>query len=349
MWKYLFALVATVVIIGGSVLLYPHRHTLFSPDFDRVGGTLLVYDVEGEPSANDLELAATRWQQRLDPNRSLGLRVSVGSSGTLEIRVPTSDKHDAQVEQVKRVVVHGGQLDVRILANAIEDGPAFTEAMTALQTPNAKAKVPPPKPILPTTTEYQYEWARVGAWELKRLKLDPLSLSHHNPGDLARVKQGHESGEAITPLSLAPTALFAVRETPGEANPVFFVLTKLLPEPNRLTNRHIQRTAVGVDRYTRRPAVTLHITRQGEGALYTATSNHLKRGLTVGNSTQFAVLLDGEVISTPAIVEALAKEMQLTGDFTPSQVEDLAVVLRGESIPVRVKAGSVRESSVGKK
>ena len=52
MVKNLLSLVVAAVIITGGVLLYKNRHQLFRPDFDRSGGTLLVFEVaEHRPPA----------------------------------------------------------------------------------------------------------------------------------------------------------------------------------------------------------------------------------------------------------------------------------------------------------
>src|SRR5262249_32712709 len=116
MWKTLLALAVAAGILVGARFLYLHRHTLFRPDFDRAGGTLLFLAGEGQPSRDDLDAAADLLRRRFDPTGGLGILVAANDDGEVEFRVPRSDKHDALVDQVKRLVDRPGQIEVRVLA-----------------------------------------------------------------------------------------------------------------------------------------------------------------------------------------------------------------------------------------
>jgi preprotein translocase subunit SecD len=357
MWKKLLALAVTAGIIAGAMFLYRHRHTLFRPEFARTGGTVLVYEADGQPSPEDLEQAAAVLQRRFDPTGALGILVGVTDNGEIELRVPRSDKHDALVDQIKRLILQPGRMEIRVLARQDEDESAFAAAYAALKAPGAKDKVPPPPPDskpaaaarLGGDSEYRYSWERLSPGEVQMLRLDPTTLAHGNPLDEPRVRQGLASGEAFTAVSAAPNLLFAVRRVPGEKDPVFFVLTRQEPESRRITGEDVERTWVIDAARLPRPSVSARFTREGGDRLFALTSRNLTAQYTPEGPKRLALLLDGEVISTPWIQAALRKDAQFPGDFTRAQAEDLAVVLRGGACQVRLKPGPLRETSVGGK
>ena len=354
MWKKLLALAVTAGIIGGSMYLYRHRHTLFRPDFARAGGTALVYEVEGQPSREDLDEAAAVLRRRFDPTGALGLLTRVTDQGELELSVPHSDKHDSLVDQIKRLVHHTGRLEIRVLPRQSDGESAFAAATDALKEPGAKDKVPPPSPPNPEAAakltgdaDYRHTWARLSVHELRLLRLDPTVLTHHNHLDLPRVTEALKTGEALVGLSMAPTLLFAVRQVPGEKDPAFYVLTREEPASRRILGEHIERTWVSTDPYNPgRFAVTARFTREGGDRLFQVTSRNLTVAYDMEGKKKLAVLLDGEVVSTPAIMSASRKDLQFPGDFMKAQAEDLAVLVRGGACPVRLKPVPLRETNV---
>jgi len=357
MWKTLLALAVAAGIVAGGRFLYLHRHTLFRPDFDRAGGTLLVFAAEGSPARGDLDAAAALLQRRFDPTGGVGLLVAANDDGEVEFRVPRSDKHDALVDQIKRLVGQTGEVELRVFASKGADDPAILAAAAALKAPGAKGKVPPPSPeALPEAAaklggepEYRYRWARLAAHELRPLGLEPTLLATHNPLDQQRVTAALKTGEALADVTASPDLLFAVREVPGEKDPVFYVLTRQEPEARRISGEHIERTSVTPDPFMRRPSVSVRFGREGGDRLFAVTSGNLGYRLRNPDVRKLALLLDDEVVSTADILAAERKEVQFTGDFTRSQAEDLAVVIRGGACPVRLKPGPVREASVGGK
>jgi len=51
---------------------------------------------------------------------------------------------------------------------------------------------------------------------------------------------------------------------------------------------------------------------------------------------RLAIVLDNKVVSAPVVRSRISKSGQITGDFTPEEAADLAVVLRAGALPAPV-------------
>ncbi len=60
---------------------------------------------------------------------------------------------------------------------------------------------------------------------------------------------------------------------------------------------------------------------------------------------QLAIVLEGKVVSAPVIRSRITDRGQITGDFTPEEVRDLALILRTGSLPTSIKI--LQEKVVG--
>lgn len=359
MWKKLLPLLVSVVVIGGAVFLYRHRHLLFRPNFARSGGVVLVYQVDGAASGDDVDQAVQVVQKRFDPTGALGLLISRNADNEIEIRVPATDKLTGQVEQIKRLIAKPGKMEIHILPRQTDDEEVFRDVTAALAHPGARDKVPPPLPKgedknsatakLGGEKEYRYHWTRVSQHELQHLRLDPATLPHSGPSDLPRVQEGLAKGEAITGFDQAPNQLFAVRKVAGDPNPVFFVLTREEPARGQLTSDHLERTKAAEDPMMRRPGIALRFKPDGGERLYSIMSRNLTIGFTPDRMSKLAVILDGEVIGCPLIMNPSRKELIVPGNFTKAQAEDFAVLLRGGTLPVKLKPDPIRENTIDKK
>ncbi len=142
MLKNLFALVVSAIVITGAVYLYHHRNELFRPNFDRTGGTLVVFEIDGDPPAGGLKGVTEVLQNRFDPKGTLGIVVRADGDNRVAIGVPEGKSHDDLVETVKRVAPLPGLLQLRMVANQIDDEAAWTAAHERMAT--AKLDAPPP-------------------------------------------------------------------------------------------------------------------------------------------------------------------------------------------------------------
>ena len=77
------------------------------------------------------------------------------------------------------------------------------------------------------------------------------------------------------------------------------------------------------------PAVNFELTDEGAQIFGEATTKLIGKRL--------AIVLDNKVISAPVIRSRISKNGQITGNFTPEEAADLAIVLRAGALPAPVK------------
>lgn len=85
------------------------------------------------------------------------------------------------------------------------------------------------------------------------------------------------------------------------------------------------------------PAVTFELTDRGAKAFGDATEKNIGRRL--------AIVLDKKVMSAPVIRSRITDRGQITGQFTPEEAKELAIVLRAGALPTNVKF--LQETVVG--
>ena len=199
---WLVGLVLVLVVTGGVIGIWQfYFRSPAKPDFDKVGGTILVYEIDRghdnkEPDADLTASMAQTLERRLDFAWVLPL-----DKGRVEIRIPRSgEKHDNDVQRVKDLVAQTGLLEFRILANSVDDKDAIKDAreMINVRAENDAALekelkelqekgLPPPGPRNigakePTVYEIQlaknnksqvtHSWVELGPQERRLLDLD---------------------------------------------------------------------------------------------------------------------------------------------------------------------------------
>jgi len=112
----------------------------------------------------------------------------------------------------------------------------------------------------------------------------------------------------------------------------------LLKRRTELSGTEISDARVSIDSRFNEYAVTLKFNSKGARRFDQLTKNH------VGD--RFAIILEGVVNSAPVIRERISGgSAQITGNFTPAEAHDLAIVLRAGALPAPVKV--MEERSVG--
>lgn len=122
--------------------------------------------------------------------------------------------------------------------------------------------------------------------------------------------------------------MFHVGET-GNENENYF----LTESEAKVTGEYLSDARITFDNFGR-PAVLFRF--RGEGA----TNFGELTGGNIGN--RLAIVLDGVIKSAPVINDRITYEGTITGQFTPEEARDLALVLRSGSLPVPVEVEQER-------
>lgn len=112
----------------------------------------------------------------------------------------------------------------------------------------------------------------------------------------------------------------------------------LLKKRTELSGNEVADARVSIDPRFNEYAVTLKFNSKGARKFDRLTAAHV--------GERFAIILEGVVQSAPVIRERIpGGTAQITGNFTPEEAHDLAIVLRAGALPAPVKV--VEERSVG--
>jgi SecD/SecF fusion protein len=85
-----------------------------------------------------------------------------------------------------------------------------------------------------------------------------------------------------------------------------------------------------------RPCVTFGFNRPGGQLFGKLTGSHLPDNLT-GFAYRLGIVLDGEVYSAPSIQSTIYDSGEITGSFTPQEVDDLVRILNSGTLPAKLR------------
>jgi hypothetical protein len=211
--RRLMAVLAMLGLASGAFALWFFFLRAGKPDFDRVGGTILIYEIDPASIRDGQEpdfavSMAEALQRRLNRNQLDFVVVLPALNNSVEIRIPRNDDdHAALVEVLKGLVSEaGGYLELRMLANGVDDKSAIDAAMAIINIADAnpqlmaelqeaqKSGLPPPAPSnadskapkrfsikLPGgTCMVTYGWVELGLQELQQLRLHNNAIQQGN-------------------------------------------------------------------------------------------------------------------------------------------------------------------------
>jgi preprotein translocase subunit SecD len=352
MWKYLFAILVSAGVIAGGRYFYLHRHELFRPDFDATGGTLLVFETDGEPPAGALDELLDVLQKRFDPGKSAGIVVRIDEEGRIEVGVPLGKQHDDLVASVKRLAMRPGVVEFRMIANRSDD----EAVLKVVEAPVKKAKLDaPPRPPLnahggeefpvtrPIAPTCRYRWIALSEAQVRSMRLDRLGLTHENPMDQVKVEDSTRKGVPFAPTFMAD-AIMQARLLPKSTDPAFFLLVREPAENEQTRAGALENARASSARG--RSSISFRLSPTGSNRLSELLQNNGARPNGVLH-WQVMVLLDGEALAAPIMGRSNRRDLDLFGEFSISDTEDLAVLLRGGTLPCRLKF--LREFSMSKK
>lgn len=308
---------------------------------DLQGGTRITLVAEGNPSSESLKEARSIIDQRVNGSGVSEAEVTTQGNRFIQVEIPGENRRDL-VETVERQA----QLRFRLVAcdsaMSASCGPAGTAGLddtggiaegmapraavgavkTADETPAPAAESGTPSPAVSGTPSPAAE-GTADATPAKddQAKFDEAVAFINNP-----------SAEWANRFATyqCPTTTTGVKDDPNTplvtCNPegtVKYLLSPAIIEGTDLTD-----ASFGIPQGEVTYAVTLEFNKNGRDMFADAT------GYIAGTGQQFAIVLDGQVLSAPTASSRITTGAQITGDFTEAEARNLANSLKYGSLPI---------------
>lgn len=197
-------------------------------------------------------------------------------------------------------------------ASATTQGRAVTGALKADSTPTPKASTTPKASSTPTASAEE----QAAAADLQK-KFEALDCS--SKASRSKASQGTKATDTVVAC-----------EQDGSA--------KYILGPAEVDGTDVDSAKAAINQQTGQWIVQMEFT--GGGAKkFNKTTGKLAQQQQPQN--QFAIALDGEVVSAPSVSQALSANAEISGSFTQQSAEDLANVLSYGALPLSFQEQSV--------
>ncbi|MER5849931.1 protein translocase subunit SecD [Streptomyces sp. NPDC002012] len=197
-------------------------------------------------------------------------------------------------------------------ASATTQGRAVTGALKADSTPTPKASTTPKADATPSAS---------AADEAAAAKLQK---------QFAALDCSSKASRAEAARGAKPTDMVVACSSEGDA--------KYVLGPSEVSGTEVDNAKAGFDQQRGMWVVNMEFTKQGSKQFQTITK---KLSAQQSPQNQFAIALDGEVVSAPSVRTTLSGSAEISGSFTQQSAEDLANVLSYGALPLSFKEQSV--------
>ncbi|MCT2545222.1 MULTISPECIES: protein translocase subunit SecD [Streptomyces] len=197
-------------------------------------------------------------------------------------------------------------------ASATTQGRAVTGALKADSTPTPKASTTPKADATPSAS---------AADEAAAAKLQK---------QFAALDCSSKASRAEAARGAKPTDMVVACSSEGDA--------KYVLGPSEVSGTEVDSAKAGFDQQRGMWIVNMEFTKQGSKQFQTITK---KLSAQQPPQNQFAIALDGEVVSAPQVNTTLSGSAEISGSFTQQSAEDLANVLSYGALPLSFKEQSV--------
>jgi hypothetical protein len=207
----------------------------------------------------------------------------------------------------------------------------------------AKDGLPPPAPKASSDWAPGYVWVELGPSEVRALRLDAGAKDDPKFGALAKrlAKQAEAArakGETFEVPGLSRCLVYSraclstklsakEREKKGYE---YFVLAREPHKGKGVTGRHLTKASVTTDKDL--VAIDVRLSKEGGDLLHALTDKNRPTGPKGSPFRRhLAVVLDGQVITAPAVNDPIRDRAQITGHFTRAEAEAIAKAMRADA------------------
>ena len=288
----------------------------FHLGIDLAGGTNLVYAINVKEAKEQgksvdkatLDKMVDAIKNRVNPSRTIDMTVRSVGTDRIEVIVPGADRD--LVEQMKAKITRLGSLEFGILANNVDHRQLIDQS----------------KQVPDDRRELFAEGRVVAAWR------DAADKKMDDDKDDQRIA----------------TRTVKVRGKDGkEVEMLQFLVVQDRPD-RAVTGKYLTAARAQRDR-NGRPSVGFSFNARGAVLFNALTGANLpdpENGPTNGFSRRLAILLDGKVYSAPTIQSRISSSGEITGNFTPKEVEELVAVLNAGALEVPLIQQPISEFTI---
>lgn len=300
---------------------------------DLKGGVILVYEVDEEATremeevdgatdtamrragSDDISRLITQLQRRINPAGALDVMIRPYGNNQVEVIIP--DAESSELDLIKNKITKAGILEFMMVANTNDHELLINRA----QDPSQRG--------LPYVTSRSNN-VRMGRWV--RIERDELGEYRFSPGAI----QARQAGG--TPM-LTPFGHLVRGGLEGEP---LEVLMKMEPEGHRVQGKHLSSARVGRDERGGR-AVIFEMTGEGSIKMGNLTRQNISDNKI---DRKMGIVMDGFVVSAPAIRAHISSRGNITGQFSEEEVRLLADVMQAGNLPVSLRKEPISEQTI---
>ncbi len=320
-WK--LGLIAATIAFGAVVC------SMGTPKWgiDLRGGTILIYQVDKERTAESMAEAEEDGESASSPSsavdmdsliQSLGKRINPTGVKEIVLRPYGSDQVEIiipevsgpETELIKDIIKKTGFLKFRILANRIRDPRVWEAGELALASPEDAIRR---NRFVSDGVEIVGEWVEIGRAET-------------NDGSLGQYRVDLQG---VLTRELVPGRLEGLVRVDDDQN---------------VEGKHLRAVQESRDD-DGSPCVTFQTTSEGSVLFGSLTGMNLPNEAN-GTRARLGIVLDGVLLSAPNIQSRISSRGEISGGFSKTEVEKLVRILRAGRLPAILQPEPISENNI---
>lgn len=342
-------LIAMVALTGGMFLADQPTPRL---GIDLAGGTSITLEAKSEPgqesaiNKTNMDTAVQIMERRVNGLGVSEAEVQTQGDRNIIVNIPKGTNSAQAREQVGTTA----KLYFRPVLTVAQGTPTPTPSASSSGKPTPSGSPSAPtadkgkgssSPDPSATTQGRAVTGALKADATPKASTTPRPTPHRRPPPPTRPPR--PSCRRSSRPSTAPARRPAPR--PHGAKPTDAVVAcssegdaKYILGPSEVSGTEVDNAKAGFDQSRGMWIVNMEFTKQGSKQFQTITK---KLSAQQSPQNQFAIALDGEVVSAPQVNTTLSGSAEISGSFTQQSAEDLANVLSYGALPLSFKEQSV--------
>ncbi|MEU3608006.1 protein translocase subunit SecD [Streptomyces sp. NPDC035033] len=357
-------LIAMVALTGG---MFWSGHTTPRLGIDLAGGTSITLKAKAEPgqesavNETNMNTAVGIIERRVNGLGVSEAEVQTQGRENIIVNIPKGTNEKQAREQVGTTAQLYFRPVLTVAAAAPETAPTATPSGSATPKPSASASVGEKKPATPTATASTQGRALSEALKAPNATGTPTPTGSASGTPKASATPKPSGTPQATPSADASTAALQQKfaslncldpkqraAAAAGTKPTDTIVAcgknaidqweKYLLGPAEVEGRDVDDAKAAIDQQTGQWIVDMEFTDAGSKKFQSITS---KLSQQAEPQNQFAIVLDGEVVSAPRVQTTLSANAQISGSFNQQSAQDLGNILAYGALPLSFDTQSV--------